>query len=97
MFKSHFMFFSLFAIYFFSQEEFTGCLIREFRIQSVVGKDPVELEKIALPEEDISTLFYSIRCRSIKKKYKNLRFFYSKVKLFFKIVLRYYFPQSSRP
>jgi hypothetical protein len=40
----------------------TGCLkIREFRIQSVVGKDPVELEKylekkIALPEEDISTL-----------------------------------------
>jgi hypothetical protein len=40
----------------------TGCLkIREFRIQSVVGKDPVELEKyiekkIALPKEDISTL-----------------------------------------
>jgi hypothetical protein len=40
---------------------YTGCLkIREFRIQSVVGKDPVELEKylekkIALPEEDIST------------------------------------------
>jgi hypothetical protein len=39
----------------------TGCLkIREFRIQSLVGKDPVELEKylekkIALPEEDIST------------------------------------------
>jgi hypothetical protein len=38
---------------------YTGCLkIREFRIQSVVGKDPVELEKylekkIALPEEDI--------------------------------------------
>jgi hypothetical protein len=40
----------------------TGCLkIREFRIQSVVRKDPVELEKylekkFALPEEDISTL-----------------------------------------
>jgi hypothetical protein len=40
----------------------TGCLkIREFRIQSVVGKDPVELEKylekkFALPEEDIRTL-----------------------------------------
>jgi hypothetical protein len=39
--------------------ECTGCLIfREFRIQSVVGKDPVELEKylekkFALPEEDI--------------------------------------------
>jgi hypothetical protein len=37
----------------------TGCLkIREFRSQSVVGKDPVELEKyfgkkFALPEEDI--------------------------------------------
>jgi hypothetical protein len=37
----------------------TGCLkIRVFRIQSVVRKDPVELEKylekkIALPEEDI--------------------------------------------
>jgi hypothetical protein len=37
--------------------EYTGCLkIREFRIQSVVGKDPVELEKylekkIAFPEE----------------------------------------------
>jgi hypothetical protein len=36
---------------------YTGCLkICEFRIQSVVGKDPVELEKylekkIALPEE----------------------------------------------
>jgi hypothetical protein len=29
------------------------CLkIREFRIQSVVGKDSVELEKFALPEED---------------------------------------------
>jgi hypothetical protein len=28
----------------------------EFRIQSVVGKDLVELEKFALPEEDISTL-----------------------------------------
>jgi hypothetical protein len=26
--------------------KYTGCLkIREFRIQSVVGKDPVELEK----------------------------------------------------
>jgi hypothetical protein len=42
--------------------EYTGCLkIREFRIQSVVGKDPVKLEKylekkFALPEEDISTL-----------------------------------------
>jgi hypothetical protein len=42
---------------------YTGCLkIREFRIQGVVGKDPVELEKylekekFALPEEDISTL-----------------------------------------
>jgi hypothetical protein len=42
---------------------YTRCLkIREFRIQSVVGKDPVELEKYvvrkntALPEEDISTL-----------------------------------------
>jgi hypothetical protein len=41
---------------------YTGCLkIREFRIQSVVGKDPVEREKylekkFALPEEDISTL-----------------------------------------
>jgi hypothetical protein len=39
----------------------TGCLkIRECRIQNVVGKDPVELEKYlekknALPEEDIST------------------------------------------
>jgi hypothetical protein len=38
---------------------YTGCLkIREFRIHSVVGKDPVELEKylekkIALPEEKI--------------------------------------------
>jgi hypothetical protein len=38
------------------------CLkIREFRIQRVVGKHPVEFEKylekkIALPEEDISTL-----------------------------------------
>jgi hypothetical protein len=37
------------------------CLkIRKFRIQSVVGKDAMELEKylekkIALPEEDIST------------------------------------------
>jgi hypothetical protein len=43
------------------ENNYTGCLkIREFRIQSVVGKDPVELEKyekkIALPEEDISTL-----------------------------------------
>jgi hypothetical protein len=41
---------------------YTGCLkIREIRIQSVVGKDPVELEKyfqkeFALPEKDISTL-----------------------------------------
>jgi hypothetical protein len=41
---------------------YTWCLkIREFRIQSVVGKDPVELEKylekkFALLEEDISTL-----------------------------------------
>jgi hypothetical protein len=41
---------------------YTGCLkIREFRIESVVGKDPVELEKylekkFPLPEEDISTL-----------------------------------------
>jgi hypothetical protein len=41
---------------------YTGCLkIREFRIQSVVGKDPVEREKylekkFALPEEDVSTL-----------------------------------------
>jgi hypothetical protein len=41
---------------------YTGCLkIREFRTHSVVGKDPVELEKylekkFALPEEDISTL-----------------------------------------
>jgi hypothetical protein len=41
---------------------YTGCLkIREFWIQSVVRKDPVELEKylekkIRLPEEDISTL-----------------------------------------
>jgi hypothetical protein len=41
---------------------YTGCFkTGEFRIQSVVGKDPVELEKylgkkIALPEEDISTL-----------------------------------------
>jgi hypothetical protein len=41
---------------------YTGCLkIHEFRIQSVVEKDPVELEKylekkFALPEEDISTL-----------------------------------------
>jgi hypothetical protein len=38
---------------------YTECLkIREFRIQSVVGKDPVELEKylekkFALPEEDL--------------------------------------------
>jgi hypothetical protein len=33
----------------------TGCLkIREFRIQIVVGKDPVELEKyFGLPEEDM--------------------------------------------
>jgi hypothetical protein len=42
--------------------EYTGCLKNgEFRIQSVVGKVPVELEKylekkIALPEEVISTL-----------------------------------------
>jgi hypothetical protein len=42
----------------------TGCLkIREFRIQSVVAKNPVELEKylekkIALPEEDISILIF---------------------------------------
>jgi hypothetical protein len=42
--------------------EYTGCFkIREFRIQSVVGKDPVEFEKyfekkFAFPEEDISTL-----------------------------------------
>jgi hypothetical protein len=42
--------------------EYTGYLkIREFRIQSVVGKDPVKLEKylekkIALAEEDIRTL-----------------------------------------
>jgi hypothetical protein len=41
---------------------YTGCFkTGEFRIQSVVGKDPVELEKylgkkIALPEEDINTL-----------------------------------------
>jgi hypothetical protein len=41
---------------------YTGCFkIHEFRIQSMAGKDPVELEKylekkIALPEEDISTL-----------------------------------------
>jgi hypothetical protein len=41
---------------------YTGCLkIREFRIQSVVGRDPVELakyseKKIRSPEEDISTL-----------------------------------------
>jgi hypothetical protein len=39
----------------------TGCLkIREFRIQSMVGKDPVELEKFfeknIRSEEDISTL-----------------------------------------
>jgi hypothetical protein len=40
----------------------TGCLkIREFRIQSVLGKDSEEFEKylekkIALPEEEISTL-----------------------------------------
>jgi hypothetical protein len=43
-----------------NQSANTGCRkIREFRIQSVVGKDPVELEKylekkITLPEEDIS-------------------------------------------
>jgi hypothetical protein len=41
---------------------YTGCLkTLEFRIESVVGKDPVELEKylekkIAIPEADISTL-----------------------------------------
>jgi hypothetical protein len=41
---------------------YTGCLkIREFRIQSVVVKDPVELEKYlekknSLPEEDTSIL-----------------------------------------
>jgi hypothetical protein len=37
---------------------YTGCLtiLSEFRIQSVVVKDPVELEKFALPEEDIITL-----------------------------------------
>jgi hypothetical protein len=35
---------------------YTGCFkIDEFRIQSVVGKDPLR-KKIALPEEDISTL-----------------------------------------
>jgi hypothetical protein len=40
----------------------TGCLkISEFRIQSMIGKDLVELKKyleknFALPEEDISTL-----------------------------------------
>jgi hypothetical protein len=39
---------------------YTGWLkIREFRIQSVVGKDPMELEKYLekkiAPEEDIST------------------------------------------
>jgi hypothetical protein len=39
-----------------------SCLkIREFRIQSVVGKDPVEFEKylekkFALPKEDIGRL-----------------------------------------
>jgi hypothetical protein len=43
-------------------QRYTGCsTIREFRIQSVEGKDPVELEKylekkFALPEEDISAL-----------------------------------------
>jgi hypothetical protein len=43
----------------FIRPSYTGChKIREFRIQSVgvVGKDPVELEKFALPEKDISTL-----------------------------------------
>jgi hypothetical protein len=45
-----------------NKKKYTRCLkIREFRIQSLVGKDPVELakyleKKIALPEEDISTL-----------------------------------------
>jgi hypothetical protein len=60
----------------------------------VVGKDPVELEKylekkIALPEEDISALilFNTILATlpfHFKKNYKNLRFFYSKVRLFIK-------------
>jgi hypothetical protein len=42
--------------------KYTGCLkIHEFRIQRVVGKDPVELEKylekkIAFPEEDTGCL-----------------------------------------
>jgi hypothetical protein len=65
-------------------------------------------KKIALPEEDIKhfnfvqyiaafissdkILFY-LRCSSIfKKNYKNLRFLYSKVKLFFKKLYYYYFP-----
>jgi hypothetical protein len=33
-------------IFVFPAATYTGCIkIREFRIQSVVGKDPVELEK----------------------------------------------------
>jgi hypothetical protein len=45
-----------------TRSDYTGChKIREFRIQSVIGKDPVELEKylekkFTLPEEDISIL-----------------------------------------
>jgi hypothetical protein len=77
---------------------YTGCFkIHEFRIQSMVGKDPVELEKYLEKKNRSSwrrykhfnfvqyiaatvTKYYS--CRSIFKK--NLRFFYSKLKLFFK-------------
>jgi hypothetical protein len=76
------------------EEEITGCLkICEFRIQSLVRKDPVEVEKylekkIALPEEDISTLILfntyrvsqkwrtngALRCRrDYRKRQKNVK------------------------
>jgi hypothetical protein len=48
---------------------YTGCLkIREFRIQSVAEKDPVELEKYLGKKNRSSWKRY-------KKNYKNLIFF----------------------
>jgi hypothetical protein len=77
-----------------SKKAYTGCFkIGEFRIQSVVGKGPVELvntykKKIALTEEDIPKHFNFVELK---------KFLLQSKAICQKIVLGYYFPQSSAP
>jgi hypothetical protein len=57
----------------------TGCLkIREFRIQSVAGKDPVELEK-----------YLEKKIRSSRRRYKNFNFV-QYIAAFISTVTKYY-------